>query len=649
MSAITKEDNQNFICAGPPGPAHFFGRKGILAMKELIISGTYSLRESCHAETLTIAEGTILDTGKKLATLTENGIEKPILPGTYHNAVITLTEPFNNPLREGLGMPGSTPAMKAAVYVNKNGIVEDRSVLAALQGGTLTSSALTNVEFNSQGEGFGLVAVDDCEFTIKDVTVTMSGTGGDDFNGKGCAIVAGKNSNVTIDGLHLESHGLTRNALLAAGNAKVTVKNSNITCYGVDDETQKELGKKIHGMISVPWVLGLTGNNRATNVLDSADVTYIDSTIRAERWGALSTDGPTSPKGYWQHELHLTAKNCNVEVFGESGYGTYCIGSGYNRFYDCQFHVPDYAEVIANEIASTDFVDTEVYSKRFGIMWHQNQGGLLHLRGSTFHTGQTTFLVKGCYPEILVEQSELNPKNGVILQLMESDDPGLGPKEVVVDTSVAEKILDHDTTKVNYHDGFMYNQPAPNLCTDLRVTFRDMALTGDLYNSTVNAVAVGSYNPNPMPPMDMPPADGEVPPMAPPGDDEDFVPPAFVSEPATKYPINLAVTLENVNYAGVISASVCKHHVKKISKENLIELGQVTNTASPVVNNGVIVNMDADTTWTVTGNCFLSALSLADGATLCAPDGKALSMTVNGTKLPIRSGKYYGDIQLTVE
>ena len=208
MSAITKEDNQNFICAGPPGPAHFFGRKGILAMKELIISGTYSLRESCHAETLTIAEGTILDTGKKLATLTENGIEKPILPGTYHNAVITLTEPFNNPLREGLGMPGSTPAMKAAVYVNKNGIVEDRSVLAALQGGTLTSSALTNVEFNSQGEGFGLVAVDDREFTIKDVTVTMSGTGGDDFNGKGCAIVAGKNSNVTIDGLHLESHGL---------------------------------------------------------------------------------------------------------------------------------------------------------------------------------------------------------------------------------------------------------------------------------------------------------------------------------------------------------------------------------------------------------------------------------------------------------
>lgn len=621
----------------------------MITEKNLTLSGSAELLDSMTVEVLTIAQDAEITAGGKLITLTEAGVEKPLLPGTYKNAVLTLTEAYNNPLRSGPAMPGPKQNMKAAVYVTKEGIQEDRSVLSALSGSTVDGAGITGGQFCSQGEGFGVVAIDDCDYTIKDLNVTMHGTGGDDFNGKGCAIVAGKNSNVTIDGLKLESHGLTRNALLAAGNSNVVVKNSEITCYGVSDEEQAELGKTIRGMISVPWVLGLTGNNRATNVLDSATVTYENSTIRAERWGALSTDGPTSPEGYWQHKLHLTAKNCDVEVFGESGYGSYAIGSGYNRFLGCRFRVPDYAEVIANEIASSDFFDTTVDSGRFGVMWHQNQGGLLHLKGSTFNTGLTTFLVKGCYPEILVEKSTLNPKNGVILQLMESDDPGLGPKEVVVDTAVAEKVMDHDTTKVNFHDGYMYNTDAPNLCTDLRVTFRDMEMKGDLYNSTVNAVGVGSYNPNPMPPMPAPEEGAEMPEMPPmeaPG--EDFVPPAFESQPSTKYPINLAVSLENVQYSGVISASTCRHNVEKISKANLIELGQVQNTPTPVVNNGVIVTVGSDSTWTVTGTCCLSALNLCDGGVMAAPEGKTLSFTVNGEEMPLCSGKYRGDIRLTI-
>lgn len=616
-------------------------------VNELTVTGAYALTESVAADRLTIEAGASIDSGDKLVTLTVGGVEKDVAPGTYENAVLTVTEGFNNPLKNGPQMPGPKQNMRAAVYVTKNGIDENRSVLSAITG-QVNGKGIDGAVMTSEGEGFGAVVIDDCDYEIKDLTVTMNGTGGDDFNGKGCAIVVGKDSNLTVDNLKLESHGLTRNALLAAGNAKVTVKNSEITCYGVSDGEQAEIGKKIRGMISVPWVLGLTGNNRATNVLDSAEVTYIDSKIRAERWGALSTDGPADPGDYWQHELHLTAKNCDVEVFGESGYGSYCIGSGYNRFYDCRFNVPDYAEVIANEIASSDFIGTTVNSKRFGVMWHQNQGGLLHLKNSSFNTGKAAFLIKGCYPEILVEESELNCKDGVILQLMESDDPGLGPKEVIVDTAMAEKVADHDVSKVNFHDGYMYNKPAYNLCTDVRATFRNMTMNGDLYNATVNAVGVGSYNPNPMPPMPMDGEMPEMPPMAPPGDGEDFVPPAFESEPATKYPINLAVTLENVQYSGVISASVCRHAVEKISKENLIELGQVTNTPAPVVNNGVLVTLDFGTVWTLTGDACLSALFIGDGSSIVGKDGKTVVLTVDGEEKPLRSGKYKGDIRLSL-
>ena len=621
--------------------------------KLLTLAGNVTLTESVAAETLTVAEDARITAGELLAVLTADGVQKDLVPGTYSNAVITLVEPYANPLKNGPAMPGPKQLMKAAVYVDRNGIVENRSVLAAVKG-NVTATELSDAEIISEGEGFGAIAIDDCDYTIKNLKFRASGTGGDDFNGKGCAIVVGKDSKLTVENLDLETHGLTRNAVLATGNAKVLVKDSTITCYGVSDAEQAELGKTIKGMICVPWVLGLLGNNRATNVLDSADVTYENSTIRAERWGALSTDGPSDPSHYWRHMLHLTTKNCDVEIFGGSGYGSYCIGAGYNRFFDTRFKVPDYAEVIANEIASSDFFGCTVDSARFGVMWHQNQGGLLHVKDSTFNTKKAAFLVKGCYPEILVENSTLNCAEGVVLQLMESDDPGLGPKEVVVDTAVPVKVEDHDTTKINFHDGYMYNKDAANLCTDLRVTFRNMELKGDLYNATTNAVGVGSYNPNPMPPMDMMPPEGgdmpEMPPMAPPGEDDgDFVPPAFHSEPSTCYPINMAVMLENVQYAGVISAATGKHSCEKISKANLTELGQLTNTPTPVINNGVIVKVDFGTVWTVTGTCYLSSLQIIDGSSLVGADGKQVVMTVNGEAEPVIPGKYTGNITLSLQ
>lgn len=85
-----------------------------------------------------------------------------------------------------------------------------------------------------------------------------------------------------------------------------------------------------------------------------------------------------------------------------------------------------------------------------------------------------------------------------------------------------------------------------------------------------------------------------------------------------------------------------------ISKANLIELGQVQNTPTPVVNNGVIVTVGSDSVWTVTGTCCLSALNLCDGGVMAAPEGKTLSFTVNGEEMPLCSGKYRGDIRLTI-
>ena len=119
----------------------------------------------------------------------------------------------------------------------------------------------------------------------------------------------------------------------------------------------------------------------------------------------------------------------------------------------------------------------------------------------------------------------------------------------------------------------------------------------------------------------------------------DFDLPSF-GGPAAK---NLQVTLTNVDYTGRITASVSKHRVPKVSKENAEELGEVVNTPAPVCNNGVIVVLEAGTVWNVTGDCYLSSLTIAEGAAV-----KGAVLTVDGRENALVPGTYTGALRLTV-
>lgn len=110
--------------------------------------------------------------------------------------------------------------------------------------------------------------------------------------------------------------------------------------------------------------------------------------------------------------------------------------------------------------------------------------------------------------------------------------------------------------------------------------------------------------------------------------------------PAAK---NLGVTLKNVTYTGCISASISKHRVPKVSKENCEELGEVVNTPAPVINNGVIVSLDEKTVWTVTSDCYLSSLTIAPGAVI-----NGARLLVEGQEKELKPGTYTGNVALLV-
>jgi hypothetical protein len=100
---------------------------------------------------------------------------------------------------------------------------------------------------------------------------------------------------------------------------------------------------------------------------------------------------------------------------------------------------------------------------------------------------------------------------------------------------------------------------------------------------------------------------------------------------------------------GVISASLAVHAESPINFANYQQLGVVTNTPQPVVNNGVIVELAGASVWRVTGTSYLSRLTVGTDAKVRSVDGGVPTMTVDGVPTTITAGSTYsGAITITV-
>ena len=83
-----------------------------------------------------------------------------------------------------------------------------------------------------------------------------------------------------------------------------------------------------------------------------------------------------------------------------------------------------------------------------------------------------------------------------------------------------------------------------------------------------------------------------------------------------------------------------------ILEDNRRELSNITQTAAEPVNNGVVVSLDKDSAWTVTSTSYITSLTIAEGAVIKAPEGKTLTMTVDGVETEIVAGTYAGKIKM---
>ena len=618
----------------------------------------WQVTETTHLYELTIREGAqVLAPEGKLITLTVDGCGRPIAPGYYKgDVVVTVSEPYQMAphglkLNFGEMMHGSplgpefnTP-IKAAAAVTDNQVSESVSIPAILQDGTVSGTGADGIYMASTEEDIcGIVVAGSSDYAIRNSRFDLEANGHDDWLGLGTAVTAIDDANVLIDNCQFNYSAVTRCTVQAGGNSKLTVRNSKLINIAPD-------GEDWVGAFS--WQVGFRGHNRLAQLCDNADVRYENCVMHGNGWGLLSIDGsgdgkvrPDDP-AEWPadcqtpgYAVTMYVKDCDMTLTGprQHGYGAFCIGDNHITFDHSRVDVFGYPILLMGMAGKGrfDVINGSVITgRRFGALIIDDDNSTLKIEDSAFKTGKSSICIKGSSTRIDVKNTAMTAGNGTILQLMDNDEAGMNQADYRI--PVYEKDVrdpDRDLTAVNPTE-------------DVVLNLTDCTLTGNLYNSTTNIRAgkrvtrggMGKLHDRVLGLVPMPPADAPS--------------PASMRHNGNDLcgAFNLGVNLANTTLTGVISAAsqAYREGLAVITCDNSDELSNVTQSAAPAVNNGVIVTLDAASKWIVTGTSYLTALTLAEGAVLAAADGKTLKLTVDGAEADVKPGSYAGEIVLTAE
>jgi hypothetical protein len=634
--------------------------------KKIGAGTTWEVAQITTLKKLTIAEGAIIKApeGKDI-TMTVDGVETPIKAGAYKgNIVLT---PADEILVSVTGMATQTYHYRTAVYVKDGKYVPEKSVAAAVVGGTVTDTEARDISLTSVGENFnGIIVSGDnpSTYSIVNPVIKFTGNGMNDFAGFGAAIMTEGKATVTIENARINNTGAVRTAVWVGGDSVTNINNSEIETHNgtlpADYGWSWTASKSVNGrdvMMEVPWMLGLIGNNRATNCLANGTANYNNSHIKAQAWGVMSTDACRNTT--------LNVTNCTVETV-ESGYGSYADGSK-NIFSGTTFNVNDYGLIMTN--GSALFTDKcVVNSGRFGVMSHRGSGTVTIDNGTVFNTKKAVLQIKSGKPTFIVDNAQLNSENGIILQAMINDDPNsnFGGGGAT-------------TTGDGVTSGGMGGRggSAPGGAAGSGMPGAEGSAPGGAAGGGMPGGAGGAPQgsaPGGAAGGGMPGGAGGAPGAAPAGGAPGGMPggaggatavTATFKNMTMKGDIvnsmtgesDVVVSFEKASITGAVTTAIGTHAVGKNGEKLVMQdksdlyylIGEETHTYCDTGEKyGVIASFDEGSKWVVDETSYLTGLNIAEGASITAPEGKKVSMKVNGAEKAIKAGKYKGKIVLTV-
>jgi len=562
----------------------------------------WEISEPTKLSELTIAEGgSVKGAAGQSLTMTVNGVETDLSPGDFQGQIV-LTPTIEAPVHFTDMGAHRTDLLRAGIYIDDGKYVTDKSVAAAVSGRRVGNRDAKDILIESAGKEFnGIIVTGESNFAISRPTIHFTGNGRNDFDGLGAAIKVDGHANVTIDHATIRDKGVARTAIWVGDHATATINNSDIE---VSDGTLPadyswswlDPSKSKDVMLETPWMLGIRGNNRATLVVADGTVHYNHTHIRADAWGALSTD---DPKG----EIKLYANDCLIETV-RSGYGAYTVGNTLDSFSHTRFEVADYGLIMAS--GSALFTNGSVVnSRRFGVMAHGGASGRLTIdKNSVFNTDKAVIQLKSSSPDIWVDGAHLRSKSGIILEAFVNDDPdngGSGPPPAAATAGAAAGAPPPPPPVATG----LYN--APHKTKDIEVHLRKVDLKGDF----VNALTAQS---------------------------------------------SLNLHLVHARITGAITTAAATHALGHNGEKLLMQdkpdlyylIGDVIETYAPTNDpNGVHIDLDAASRWVVSKPSYITDLSLAPGAQITAAKGYRLQVMVDGVETRLKPGHYQGHISLT--
>ncbi len=577
--------------------------------------------------------GTIRAPEGKQLTMTVDGVGTDIVPGYYKGDIRIMVTDIYDMTPHGLrSMAQIHTPMNPALVVRDGEIDAEKSATILLQDGEYDGAKMTGTYMaTTKGEQNGVIVEGKTKYEIVGAQFDMEGFSSCDFVGAGAAVTTIDDTDVTIRDSYFNLSGVTRCAVHVGGESHVLVKDCKLI-------NMSPASDKVD---TFSWMVGFTGTNRLVQLTDHGQVTYEGCELRSNGWAISSIDGGG--------DVHMVMKDCYMELVGPRahGYGAFCIGDNYVTYDHTHCRINGYPILIMGEegISRAAIINGSlIEGRRFGVMVHKDDNSVITLKDSTFRTGKSTICSKGSASTYDIDCVTMEPGNGVILQLMDNDETDMCTDNYYIPVGVKDEYVPgRDLSEASETE-------------DVIMNIANSVLSGDFLNSTteiransngvkgdagmfmyrnLGAVRMDGFGEN-----DPRPHGGHA------GAPETHARHKDDLQGAK----NLALNLKNVQLTGVVSSATQAYRegLHVIEPINRLELSNVTQTPAPTVNNGVIVSLDKDSAWTVTGTSYITGLTIADGASVAAPEGKKLTMTVDGAETPVAPGTYKGKIVLTV-
>ncbi len=227
---------------------------------------------------------------------------------------------------------------------------------------------------------------------LNDYVLDFAGIGTNDMGGFGAALYVSDNAVAEFNNFRVITRGPGRGTLFTRFDSDVTVNDS--TFYAVSDPNRST-------MQGCPPGLFLEGSIRATNAVGGSCVTYNNSVVISQGWGALSTDSDSLYTS-WNDptELHINDSYIGVVT---SGYGAYSDGGATDYFTGSVIDVPDYAAVETGG-GVVSFVDCYLNVGMYGVMTHSgNSVGDIIFQNSELHVGEAGVMLRDTANTVLID------------------------------------------------------------------------------------------------------------------------------------------------------------------------------------------------------------------------------------------------------